>query len=99
MDVWKASLDDISFINDILGRLKESETELEEFVADFLCSFLFTNPGNVPYVDEQKVKIDEFVKTLKYHLAYRSCTAQNFELMLLAFGAGRGYQYSVDYQE
>lgn len=78
--------DDLVFVN-------------EEFVADFLCSFLFTDPGNVPYVDEQKVKIDEFVKTLKYHLAYRSCTAQNFELMLLAFDAGRGYQYSVDYQE
>lgn len=30
-DVWKASLDDISFINDVLGRLKEAETELEEF--------------------------------------------------------------------
>lgn len=77
--------DDLVFVN-------------EEFVADFLCSFLFSDPGNVPYADEQKKKIDDFIKTLKYHFAYRSYSAQNIELMLLAFNAGRGYQYSVDYQ-
>jgi hypothetical protein len=71
----------------------------EEFVTDFLCSFLFSNPSNVPYIAEQKEIIDDFVKTLSYHLAYRSYSAQNIELMLLAFQAGRGYQYSVDYQK
>jgi hypothetical protein len=78
--------DDLVFVN-------------EEFVTDFLCSFLFSNPGNVPYIEEQKEKIDDFIKTLSYHLAYRNYSAQNIELMLLAFQAGRGYQYSVDYQK
>ncbi|MFG6334911.1 MAG: hypothetical protein K1W20_05490 [Lachnospiraceae bacterium] len=77
--------DDLVFVN-------------EECVADFLCSFLFTKPDNIPFIAEQKPQIDEFVKTLRYHLAYRSYSAQNIELMLLAFNAGRGYQYSVDYQ-
>jgi hypothetical protein len=78
--------DDLVFVN-------------EEFVTDFLCSFLFSNPANVPYIEEQKKIIDDFVKTLSYHLAYRNYSAQNIELMLLAFQAGRGYQYSVDYQK
>lgn len=77
--------DDLVFVN-------------EECVADFLCSFLFTKPDNVPFIAEQKPQIDEFTKTLRYHLIYRSYSAQNIELMLLAFNAGRGYQYSVDYQ-
>lgn len=71
----------------------------EECVADFLCSFLFTQPDNVPFISEQKPRIDEFVKTLRYYFAYRGYSAQNIELMLLAFNAGRGYQYSVDYQQ
>lgn len=77
--------DDLVFVN-------------EECVADFLCSFLFTQPDNVPFIAEQKPQIDEFTKTLRYHLVYRGYSAQNIELMLLAFKAGRGYQYSVDYQ-
>lgn len=86
MIVKEDEQDDLVFVN-------------ENCVTDFLCSFLFSDPDNVPYVEEEKKKIDEFVKTLEYHLAYRNYTAQNFELVLLAFGAGRGYQYSVDYQK
>ncbi len=77
--------DDLVFVN-------------EECVADFLCSFLFAQPDSVPFIAEQKPQIDEFTRTLRYHLVYRSYSAQNIELMLLAFNAGRGYQYSVDYQ-
>lgn len=78
--------DDLVFVN-------------EEFVADFLLSFLFSQPENVPFVTEQEGKIDEFVKTLGYYFSYREYSAQSIELMLLAFNAGRGYQYSVDYQQ
>lgn len=84
--VYNDEQDDLVFVN-------------EEFVADFLCSFLFSDPENVPYTEEQKEKIDDFIKTLRYHFAYRGYSAQNIELMLLAFNAGRGYQYSVDYQK
>lgn len=77
--------DDLVFVN-------------EECVADFLCSFLFAKPDDVPFIEEQKPQIDEFTKTLRYHFSYRAYSAQNIELMLLAFNAGRGYQYSVDYQ-
>ncbi len=78
--------DDLVFIN-------------EDCVADFLLSFLFKDPDNVSLIENQKPQIDEFVKTLRYHLIYRGYSAQNIELMLLAFLAGRGYQYSVDYQK
>ena len=78
--------DDLAFVN-------------EEMVADFLASFLFDHPGGIPLIEESRAVVDEFVKTLEYHLAYRNYTAQNTELMLLAFHAGRKYQYSVDYQK
>lgn len=78
--------DDLVFVN-------------EECVADFLLSFLFSQPENIPFIEEQGEKIDEFVKTLVYYFSYREYSAQSIELMLLAFNAGRGYQYSVDYQQ
>lgn len=78
--------DDLVFIN-------------EEFVTDFLLSFLFSQPENVPFIGEQEEKIDDFVKTLKYYLSYREYSAQSIEIMLLSFNAGRGYQYSVDYRQ
>lgn len=78
--------DDLVFVN-------------EDCVAAFLISFLFKDPENVSLIEDRKPQVDEFVKTLRYHLIYRSYSAQNIELMLLAFLAGRGYQYSVDYQK
>lgn len=77
--------DDLVFIN-------------EELASDFLTSFLLDKPACIPILEESQQDIDEFKKTLEYHLAYRNYTAQNIELMLLAFQAGRQYQYSVDYQ-
>ncbi len=78
--------DDLVFVN-------------EECVADFLLSFLLSQPENVPFLAEQMEKIDEFAKTLVYYFSYREYSAKSIELMMLAFGAGRGYQYSVDYQQ
>lgn len=78
--------DDLVFVN-------------ENCVADFLVSFLFKEPSNISLIEDQKPKVDEFYNTLRYHLIYRGYSAQNIELMLLAFIAGRGYQYSVDYQK
>lgn len=77
--------DDLVFVN-------------EDCVTAFLTSFLFKDPENVSLIEDRKPQVDEFVNTLRYHLIYRGYSAQNIELMLLAFIAGRGYQYSVDYQ-
>lgn len=82
---------------------KDGEDDLvfvnEDCTAAFLISFLFKDPENVSLIEDRKPQVDEFVKTLRYHLIYRNYSAQNIELMLLAFLAGRGYQYSVDYQK
>ena len=46
----------------------------------------------------KKDVVDNFVGTLLYYFKYREYSAKNIEIMLLAFEAGRGYQYSVDHQ-
>lgn len=80
----------------------DGESELafvnESFVTDMLSSYLFSKPEGISWIGDKQQIMDEFVKTLEYHLSYRLYSAQNIELMLLAFQAGRGFQYSVDYQ-
>lgn len=71
----------------------------EAFVSDLIKSFLFSDPEDVPLVTEKREDIDEFVRTMEYFFCYREYSAKAIELMLLAFLAGRGYQYSVDYQK
>jgi hypothetical protein len=68
----------------------------EEFVVHLLRAYLFTD--SVPIVNTQQEQVDLFARTLLYYLKYREYSAKNIELMILAFEAGRGYQYSVDYQ-
>lgn len=50
-------------------------------------------------LDNQKETVDNFVDTLLYYFKYRDYSAKSIEIIILAFGAGRGYQYSVDFQE
>ena len=69
----------------------------EEFVAHLLRSFLFSNPDDAPILDNKREDVDLFVSTLLYYFKYREYSAQSIELAILAFNAGRGYQYSVDY--
>lgn len=69
----------------------------ENFVAHFLRSFLFSNPDDTPILDNKREDVDLFVRTLLYYFKYREYSAQSIELSILAFNAGRGYQYSVDF--
>lgn len=83
--------------------LKERDVEElvfvnERFVAYMIRSYLFNNPANVPILDNQKEDVDNFIDTMLYYFQYRDYSAKNIEIMLLAFQAGRGYQYSVDHQ-
>lgn len=70
----------------------------EEFVCCLVRSYLFSEPENVPILDNQYETVDNFVSTLLYYFQYREYSAKNIEIMILAFQAGRGYQYSVDHQ-
>ena len=70
----------------------------EEFVCYLLRSYLFSAPENVPILDNKKDQVDNFVDTMLYFFQYREYSAQNIEIMILAFQAGCGYQYSVDHQ-
>lgn len=71
----------------------------ENMVADFLLSFVYDNPAGVPIINSQSEQLGLFEDTLRYFLKYRTITPQVVEVMLLAFQAGRGYQFSVDYQK
>ena len=70
----------------------------EEFVSDLIRSYLFSDPDNIPVLNNKKDVVDNFVGTLLYYFKYREYSAKNIEIMLLSFEAGRGYQYSVDHQ-
>lgn len=83
--VKEGDADRLSFIN-------------EAFVCCLLRSYLFSEPENIPIMNNKKEVVDNFVETLLYYLKYRDYSAKNIEMILLAFAAGRGYQYSVDYQ-
>ncbi|MDY4893078.1 MAG: hypothetical protein SO130_06725 [Agathobacter sp.] len=70
----------------------------EEFVCYLLRSYLFSDPENVPILENKREQVDNFVDTMLYFFQYREYSAQNIEIMILAFQAGCGYQYSVDHQ-
>lgn len=68
----------------------------ELFVTELLRSFLFDSPANVVIVPEKEEDIKEFLDTLLYFFKYRDFSAKGIEMIILAFCAGRGYQYSYD---
>ncbi len=70
----------------------------EKFVAEFLRCFMFDDPSNVVLLKEKEQVICEFVDTLVYYFKYRDYSAKGIELLILAFNAGKGYQYSYDYR-
>ena len=70
----------------------------EEFVTDFILSYVLKEVSDYPLMDESVSQIEEFAKTMRYYFQYRNFTPQSIELMLLSFFAGRGLQYSIDHQ-
>ena len=70
----------------------------EEFVCDLITGYLFSEPENCAILNNQREVVDNFIGTLLYYFKYRDYSAKNIELIILAFQAGRGYQYSVDRQ-
>lgn len=71
----------------------------EDAVGEILRTHLLDNPSETVILPEREEKIDEFINTMKYFFQYRLYTAQNIELMIMAFDAGRDYQYCVDVQK
>lgn len=71
----------------------------EEFIVYLLRGYLFSDPDGVPILSNKQEDVDFFVKTLLYYFKYRDSSAKSIEMILLAFRAGRGYQYSADYQK
>ncbi len=63
-----------------------------------LRGYLFSNSENIPILNNKQADVDLFVNTLVYYFKYREFSAQSIEMLLLAYAAGRGYQYSVDHQ-
>ena len=69
----------------------------EMFSAELLKSYLYSELKNVSLV--KKEDIDNFNETLLYYFKYRDYSAKSIEILILAFFAGRGYQYSIDHAE
>ena len=70
----------------------------EELVSCLLRSLLFSE-SSVSILPEQREKIDDFIKTMNYFFRYRDFSAKNIEIMIMAFEAGRSYQYCIDYKK
>lgn len=65
---------------------------------NMLRGYLFADPDNIPILNNKQKDVDLFISTLVYYFKYRDYSAKSIEILLLAFAAGRGYQYSVDHQ-
>ena len=83
---------------DFQGISKSGFSTEEKFVQEFLRSYLFKDPDNVPISVIKKEEIDNFLETLVYYFQYRDFSAKSIEMIILGFQAGRGYQYSVDFE-
>ena len=71
----------------------------EELVSALLQSHLFDNADVAKHAQTEQTQINEFVDLMLYFFKYRHYTAQNIELMLTAFNAGRSYQTTVDFRK
>ncbi len=68
----------------------------EQFASEILKGYLFRQPENVAVSNLKKEAVDNFTATLLYYFKYRDYSAKSIEMIILAFEAGRGYQYSAD---
>lgn len=71
----------------------------EKFISEILRSYLFNRPANISISNVKVADVDNFLATLLYYLKYRDYSAKSIEMIILAFDAGRGYQYSVDHEK
>ena len=62
----------------------------EEFACCLVRSYLFSEPENIPILDNQCEKVDNFVDTLLYYFQYREYSAKNIEIMILYRTGQRG---------
>ncbi|MCM1172617.1 MAG: hypothetical protein NC393_10915 [Clostridium sp.] len=69
----------------------------EEFVCYMLRSYFFADGEVHSIVDEKREDVDNFVDNMLYYFQYRDYSAKSIEIMILAFKAGCGYQYSIDH--
>ena len=84
----------------IMSNNAETEAFInEKFVAELLRNYLFNNPSDVSILNNKKEEVDNFLETLLYYFKYREYSAKNIEMIILAFVAGRGYQYSADHKK
>lgn len=52
----------------------------EEFVSDLIRSYLFSDPDNIPVLNNKKDVVDNFVGTLLYYFKYREYSAKILRL-------------------
>lgn len=72
----------------------------EWMAASYLISYLLDENGKSIVMNEENFKkIIEFKENLQYSLRYRHYTPYMLETVLIAFSAGAGWQYSLDYKE
>lgn len=72
----------------------------EWMVTSYLVSYLLDEEGKSIVMNEKNLKkITEFKENLQYSLRYRHYTPYMLETVLIAFSAGAGWQYSLDYRE
>ena len=64
-------------------------------MTSFIQTLLFQKPSDVAIVSSKREEFSSFIENLLYVLKYRHYNAQNIESMILAFMAGRAYQYST----
>lgn len=70
----------------------------ENFVCYMLRSYFFAGSEVYSIVEDKKEDVDSFIDNLLYYFQYRDYSAKGIEIMILAFRAGCGYQYSIDHQ-
>lgn len=72
----------------------------EWMAASYLVSYLLDENGKSLVVNMENLKaITEFKENLQYSLRYRQYTPYMLETVLIAFRAGAGWQYSLDYKD
>lgn len=70
----------------------------EWMVTSYLISYLLSEKGKSIILNENNIKaITEIKENLLYSLRYRNFSPNMFETILVAFSAGRSWQYSLDY--
>ena len=68
----------------------------ERFAVSYLQMSLFGDDITTLVSPDKQLDHENFFKTLQYFVKYRYADAQTLELIIVAYRAGRAFQYSVD---